>query len=168
MLNHHMVWIVCFIHFVQVPATTAMWFLRWATFWLPSCHRWCLPTGASTCFGSSLAPTVSASSAPCLCQRPRCGRAPRLGQTFGRFQNVVCSFHPIPCSYSTPFPFVTTMLSGVNVPNRIKGGWDFHRFGILLPMSTGDWSWSSFGSPKPTVIVTTFKLYRDHLPNSVS
>ena len=86
MLNHHMVWILV-LHLnissnkslsADVPQVkclirvTFLWFLRWATSWLPSCIRWCLPTGASTRFGSSLAPTVSASSAPCLCQRPRC------------------------------------------------------------------------------------------------
>ena len=54
-------------------------------------------------------------------------------------KTLFAHFIPSPVHIQDPSPLLPPCFQGgVNVPNRIKGGWDFHRFGILLPMSTGD------------------------------
>jgi hypothetical protein len=50
-------------------------------------------------------------------------------------KTLFAHFIPSPVHIQHPSPLLPPCFQGgVNVPNRIKGGWDFHRFGILLPM----------------------------------
>ena len=50
-------------------------------------------------------------------------------------KTLFAHFIPSPVHIQDPSPLLPPCFQGgVNVPNRIKGGWDFHRFGILLPM----------------------------------